>query len=232
MGAYGGPGACGWIPCQDADGDGFHDQACGGTDCDGLVDTDDPECQDCPLAAGTWLLDLSWEKSSVIATFHLYPFATVEYSSGASGTWSWTGCEVEWSIESMGMFTEYWGVMDPGGQTMEGEMVSPYGTAGTWSAVRMVLTFDLAASYEAGILSLDFSLGTPEPSVWSTYLVLTSPTITVFPIWTITLPRIYPPLDVPISFPLPGMGWVGIYTIVTLDSGEEAYELEWVDTGW
>ena len=255
MGAYGGPLGCDWIPCPDADGDGFHDQVCGGTDCDdtdpdmhpdaaetcgngidddcdGLIDTDDPECQDCPLAAGTWLLDLSWEKSTVIATFHLYPFATVEYSSGVSGTWSWAGCSVEWSIESMGMFTEYWGVMDPGGQTMEGEMVSPYGTAGTWSAMRMELTFDLAASYESGLLSLDFSLGTPEPSVWSTYLVVTSPSIYVIPIWTISLPTIYPPLDVPISFPLPSMGWVGVYTTITLDSGEETYDLEWVDTGW
>ncbi len=255
MGAYGGPLGCDWIPCQDADGDGFHDQACGGSDCDdsdpdinpdaaetcgngidddcdGLVDSEDPECQDCPLATGGWLLDLSWEKSSVVATFHLVLFATVEYSSGETGTWSWSGCSIEWTIESMGMITEYWGVMDPGGLVMEGEMVSSFGTSGTWSATRIEFTFDLAASYEAGTLSLDFTLGTPEPSVWSTYLVVTSPTITVFPIWTISLPTIYTPRDVPVSFPLPSMGWVGVYTTVTLDSGEEVYELEWVDTGW
>ena len=114
---------------------------------------------------------------------------------------------------------------------MEGEMVSPYGTAGTWSATKIELTFDLSASYESGILSLDFSIGTPEPSVWSTYLVVTSPAVTVYPIWTISLPLVYPPIEVPVSFPLPSMGWVGVYTTIALDSGEEAYDLEWVDTG-
>ena len=34
MGAYGGPGACGW--CGDYDGDGIETTACGGTDCDDL----------------------------------------------------------------------------------------------------------------------------------------------------------------------------------------------------
>ena len=33
MGAYGGSGGCGWI-CWDVDGDGYHDEACGGVDCD------------------------------------------------------------------------------------------------------------------------------------------------------------------------------------------------------
>ena len=32
IGAYGGPGACGWI-CWDVDGDGFADELCGGEDC-------------------------------------------------------------------------------------------------------------------------------------------------------------------------------------------------------
>ena len=36
MGAYGGPGACGWVPqdCWDMDGDGYLDEACDGDDCD------------------------------------------------------------------------------------------------------------------------------------------------------------------------------------------------------
>ena len=35
MGAYGGPGACGW--CGDLDADGYDSEACGGTDCDDSV---------------------------------------------------------------------------------------------------------------------------------------------------------------------------------------------------
>jgi len=35
MGAYGGMGGCGWT-CWDQDGDGYHDPACGGLDCDDL----------------------------------------------------------------------------------------------------------------------------------------------------------------------------------------------------
>ena len=80
MGAYGGPGACGWL-CRDLDRDGYRDESCGGddcddtdplvnpgvlehilesncsdgidNDCDGLIDTD-PECgQPCSVIASS-----------------------------------------------------------------------------------------------------------------------------------------------------------------------------------
>jgi len=258
MGAYGGPLGCDWISCPDADGDGFHDQACGGTDChddnpdkhpdavencrngidddcDGLVDLDDPWCQSCPSVEGTWLLNDDWEKSTDVATFH--PDGTVEFSSSFyTGTWDQVGCCVKWVVGIMPAFPTYSGVMDLGGDAMEGEMVSSFGTAGTWTAARIPPDFslylDLSLSYDAGTISLDFTIGSIESSVWSTYLILTYPSISIIPIWTISLPAIYPPLDVPISFPVPSMGWVGVYTTVALESGEEAYDLEWIDTGW
>ena len=56
MGAYGGLGGCGWS-CWDQDGDGYHDPACGGMDCDDLnrltypgaeefCDGEDNDCDD------------------------------------------------------------------------------------------------------------------------------------------------------------------------------------------
>lgn len=93
-------------------------------------------------------------------------------------------------------------------------------------------TFDMDVSYAEGYLSLDFTIGTEEPATWSTYLVLTYPDMAVFPIWSISLPEIPRLFDVPVSFPLPSMGWIGVYTTLTMESGEQEYELEWVDTGW
>ena len=41
MGAYGGPEACGWV-CWDQDIDGYYDEACGGSDCDDMIDIVNP----------------------------------------------------------------------------------------------------------------------------------------------------------------------------------------------
>ena len=41
MGAYGGPGACGWL-CRDEDRDGYYDETCGGRDCDDSDPTANP----------------------------------------------------------------------------------------------------------------------------------------------------------------------------------------------
>ncbi len=90
----------------------------------------------------------------------------------------------------------------------------------------------LDASYDTDTLNLNFTLGTPEESFWANYLVLTSPSIQVIPLWSVPLPVIEPPMDFPISFPFPpSVGSVGIWTGLFTEGGPQAVELVWVDTG-
>ena len=91
-------------------------------------------------------------------------------------------------------------------------------------------TLDLVASYVFGYLSLNYSIGTPEPATWSNYLILTSPSILVIPLWSVPLPVIDPPIVIPVVFPFPDMGLVGIYSGLFTAGGAEAAKLVWVNT--
>ena len=91
-------------------------------------------------------------------------------------------------------------------------------------------TLELDAFYETSTLSLIFTIGTPEPTTWANYLILTYPSIQVIPLWTVPLPQIDPPIDVPIAFPLTSLGWIGIYSSLFTAEGEQAMKLVWVDT--
>ena len=95
--------------------------------------------------------------------------------------------------------------------------------------VEFTLTLD--ASYGSGILGLDFTLGLPEPATWVNYLVLTDPTVQLIPLWTAPLPVIDPPFYLPISFPFPSLGMVGIWTGLFTAGGPQAIQLAWVETG-
>ncbi len=96
--------------------------------------------------------------------------------------------------------------------------------------ITAAFTLSLAASYTAGSLHLQFTLGLPEPATWSNYLILISPTVQVIPLWSVPLPAIDPPMDLPISFPFPAMGMIGFYTGLFTAGGQQAFELAWVDT--
>ena len=92
-------------------------------------------------------------------------------------------------------------------------------------------TLELDGSYGGGTLSLEFTLGTPEEATWLTFLILTYPKAWVIPLWSIPLPVIYPPVDIPISFPFPSLEWMGIWSGLFLDGfPPQVYVLEWVDT--
>ncbi len=93
-------------------------------------------------------------------------------------------------------------------------------------------TLQLDASFAEGTLSLDYTLGTPEPAGWANYLILIYPSVQFVPLWTTPLPVIHPPIDFPVTFAFPGIGWVGFYTGLFTEAGVQASNLAWVDTGW
>ena len=90
---------------------------------------------------------------------------------------------------------------------------------------------DLQASYGTGMLSLVFTLGAPEPTTWATYLILTIPTVQVAPLWAAPLGPIDPPVEIPIEFPFPSVGWIAVYSGLFTGEGLQAVDLEWVSTG-
>ena len=91
-------------------------------------------------------------------------------------------------------------------------------------------TLELDASYDGSILSLDYTIGTPEPATWANYLILIEPTVQVIPLWTVSLPVIDPPISFPISFSLPSMGLIGIWTGLFTAEGAQVVDIAWVDT--
>ena len=93
------------------------------------------------------------------------------------------------------------------------------------------ISLELKASYWEGTLSLEFTLGTLESVMWTTYLILTYPTFQVIHLWTVPLPVIDPPVEFPVSFPLPDvLGKVGIWTGLFAEGGAKAVDLAWDDT--
>jgi len=94
------------------------------------------------------------------------------------------------------------------------------------------IVFDLDASYVFDKLSLDFTIGTPEPVTWENYLILTDTKIEVIPLWTTSLPSIDPPSSLPtISFSFPQLGWIGIVTYLSTEETMPAMDQDFVYTG-
>ena len=94
-----------------------------------------------------------------------------------------------------------------------------------------VFTLDLDLTYDAGTLVLDFTIGTPEEATWANFLIVTQPSLTVVPLWSVPLPVILPAVQYPVSFPLPDLGWVGFYSGLFTQQGAEVIESAWVNTG-
>jgi len=91
-------------------------------------------------------------------------------------------------------------------------------------------TLELDGFYAAGFLSLYFTIGTPEPATWITYLILTYPSVQVIQLWGVPLSVLDPPVEYPIVFPFPSISWIGIWSGLFTGEGIQAEVFEWIDT--
>ena len=98
------------------------------------------------------------------------------------------------------------------------------------SLAKADFTLELDASYEGGVLSLAYTVGTLEGATWANYLILTYPTVQVIPLWTVSLPVIDPPITLPIGIPFPQIGWIIILTELVTAEGIQLVEVALVAT--
>ena len=103
--------------------------------------------------------------------------------------------------------------------------------SGDYGAGSPGFTLDLEGAYQIGTLDLTFTLGADQECAWLTYGILTSPAVEVVPLWSVSLPVIAPPVSLPVSFPLPGLGWLGIYSGLFREGTLQADDLAWIETG-
>ncbi len=89
---------------------------------------------------------------------------------------------------------------------------------------------ELDGSYSGGILSLNYTLTLPESATWSNYLILISPSVQVIPLFSVPLPLIPIEFSLPLAFPFPSLGQIGIYSGLFTAGGAEATVLEWIMT--
>ena len=86
------------------------------------------------------------------------------------------------------------------------------------------------ASFSGAKIHLDFTLGTEREALWVNFAILVWPgRLRFIHLWTVQLPVIAPPMDIPVSFWFPDVGLVGIYSAIYSEGERELSVLEWVD---
>jgi len=89
---------------------------------------------------------------------------------------------------------------------------------------------ELDVTYAAGMLGLDYTIGSPVSTVWVNYLISTYSGFQVIPLWMSPLPPIDPPVSFPASFPFPDIGPVGVWTALATLAGIQCADFEIIDT--
>ncbi len=132
------------------------------------------------------------------------------------------------TYKTIGTSFEFGGLDDGVSPSTKAELLAEMITFFSGSEPQATLEMD--ASYDAGTLDLNFTVATPEEATWATYLILTTPETQVIPIWAIPLPVIAVPMEIPVSFPVPSVGQLGIYSALFTDV-IVVDDIAWVDTG-
>jgi subtilisin-like proprotein convertase family protein len=88
---------------------------------------------------------------------------------------------------------------------------------------------DAQLAYVGGNFDVNFDIGTLGPATWNAQLVIFNTFIPL--ISEVPLPAIDPPISVPISFPLPSLGTVGVLTTLVDSNGIACDDWETVYTG-
>ena len=89
---------------------------------------------------------------------------------------------------------------------------------------------NLDASFREGMLELNFMLESNDPASWVTLLIKTYPSIGIIPLWAVPIPKICPQMEIPISFPIPDLGFVGIYSMILFEDEKQSYDSDWIIT--
>jgi hypothetical protein len=89
----------------------------------------------CPSAVGDWTLHFDWgcTGTSGSTPLRLLPDGTFVSDQGVTGTWTQEGCGYDHHYPNG---THYWGLMEPAGDRMAGEMRDANGSPGCWTMER------------------------------------------------------------------------------------------------
>lgn len=195
--------------CWDLDGDGYNDECCGGNDCDDNANDVNPgAAENCDNE-----IDNDCDGYVGLEDPDCVPMTTTTTLPPTTTTTSTTTTTL------------------PPTTTTTTTTLPPTTTTTTLPPGPVEFTLELDASYTSGNLSLSYSIGTPEAASWANYLILPNPSVQVIPLWTAQLPAIDPPITIPLSFPFPSQGMVGIYTAFIAGGSPVKTKLIWVDTG-
>lgn len=248
------------IECWDADGDGYEDDACGGADCDDSAPSVYPGATElCDGADNNCAGDVDEEPAaSASCDNELYCDGDEYCSEGACQAGDAPCVDdgqfcngIEYCDEDLDQ------CLSSGDPCIDGSDCTDdlcdeeqdecdNRCIATWPGdpccedlacaddpnCSIEFTLDLEAFYLSGYLVLNYTIGTPVPATWATYLIFTDPTIQIYPLWDLPIWIIIPPIGIPFGFPFPQVGWVGIYTGLFSAGEPHAEELAWVDTGW
>jgi hypothetical protein len=93
----------------------------------------------------------------------------------------------------------------------------------------------MALSYEGGILTMDFEVGTLEPADWEVWVIWKGVSVHIVSIWWIPLPAIDPPatpsLSVPFRSFVPRGETMGFLTILSTIAGVTCWDFDTIDIG-